>query len=934
LLKPPGPSLLYAYTHIYMKTIHFSHSIESTRFMSIRALWTIAMLLWISVAAYPSFGQSVTEKPHTISYQGTLMKSGTPVTSGAYKITVTLYNDETGTQSVWADEYNTEVKDGLFNILLGSAKSLPTGIDLDQLYLGVKINGTSELRPLTQIASATTSITVADNSITKDKLATDYIAGISINGKKVTGKGSILNIKDGVGMNLQYDEKTNSLLVNSMGELGNTAPQAIPNWTRVGDPYNAAAGDFVGTAGVGSGDLELRAQNVKVVHYSAGGGVPNINGGAPGNAIGGGVTGSTIAGGGGFLANIILSNSGFVGGGVGNKIDLNSDLSTISGGDQNHIWENSDHATIGGGGWMNEIGSAAGSVASMSFIGGGAYNHIYPKFSVIGGGYFNQIIGNGDDGRLATISGGNSNTIMLGLNSAIGGGAGNQEFSGGYSTIAGGNNNQIMNGSLFGTIGGGDVNMIGPQAPHSFIGGGQTNHDLSAYGTIGGGEINAIDPDAEHSFIGGGKGNHIGGSDAFGTIAGGEGNIIFPGTPQSGDPGIHNTISGGGTNTIDQGTFNDGTHWGVHSSTVSGGSSNNVYNNFSTVAGGTNNNVHGGTSAIGGGSFNTINGPTITNLTIPFSDFSNITGGIINTTDGFNNTILGGNNNLTALASQIACGYFNDASHNGNPAFPTTFAEAILAANSPAPPNAMTLNALSDCYNAPLFMVGNGSGTFFNRTAPHNAFEVSYNGHSVVADINGTGQPHDQAINPNTPDGRAAIEGATYDDNIVYAWGSIASDGTVNSDFGLLSSKLFACACIISANKYLIVLNQVLPDNTNTQRVFTDGSVTATLQTMIQDPEQMINSASSTIRDCRTITCSQLFAHVVGGVTHTAFLVFISSPGITDDFPPQEKCGSSGSGFSFKVCGRKHISTGPSDPRPTDPANEPNTTPSACAVQP
>ncbi|HET9135658.1 MAG TPA: hypothetical protein VFO76_03395, partial [Candidatus Kapabacteria bacterium] len=76
-----------------MKTIHSSHLIGNTRFQGIRALWTIAMILWITVAANPTFGQTVTEKPHTISYQGTLMKSGAPVTSGSYKITVTLYSD-------------------------------------------------------------------------------------------------------------------------------------------------------------------------------------------------------------------------------------------------------------------------------------------------------------------------------------------------------------------------------------------------------------------------------------------------------------------------------------------------------------------------------------------------------------------------------------------------------------------------------------------------------------------------------------------------------------------------------------------------------------------------------------------------------------------------------------------------------------------------
>jgi hypothetical protein len=72
--------------------------------------------------------------------------------------------------------------------------------------------------------------------------------------------------------------------------------------------------------------------------------------------------------------------------------------------------------------------------------------------------------------------------------------------------------------------------------------------------------------------------------------------------------------------------------------------------------------------------------------------------------------------------------------------------------------------------NEPIFIIGNGNGTFPVRS---NAFEVSYNGHSTVYHMNGPG-----TVAP-------AIVGSTYTDNIIYAWGDVASNGAPNCDFGV-----------------------------------------------------------------------------------------------------------------------------------------------------
>ena len=116
-------------------------------------------------------------------------------------MTVTLYRDVTGNSSLWAGTYSVHTSNGLFNIMLGSGNyPLPPSSILDgPLFLGVKIGDAAEL-PLTQLSSSPNALNVADSSITSKKISADYVGSISINGTKVTGNGSNVNLMAGNGL--------------------------------------------------------------------------------------------------------------------------------------------------------------------------------------------------------------------------------------------------------------------------------------------------------------------------------------------------------------------------------------------------------------------------------------------------------------------------------------------------------------------------------------------------------------------------------------------------------------------------------------------------------------------------------------------------------------------------------------------------------------
>lgn len=397
------------------------------------------------------------------------------------------------------------------------------------------------------------------------------------------------------------------------------------------------------------------------------------------------------------------------------------------------------------------------------------------------------------------IGGAASNSITNSTASIIGGGGSNTIDEGIYNVIGGGEGNSLTNliYNDYNTIGGGEANST-EDGEHNAIGGGYGNSiEKGRMNVIGGGENNAMFPPSpgeriNWATIGGGEGNVISGG-VWGTIGGGFGNTVTGG---------YGAIGGGQGNQV-----------GQMSSTIAGGQDNIINDCFDLcfIGGGLSNLISGGRSAIGGGEDNTIPvsathafiGSGRNNLAgayysaIAGGDGNNIStsamhasigGGEANTAGGSHTTIPGGDNLLTnASYAQSAMGFFN--------------APRGMVANRPVP------GGLTD---DPLFMIGNGDYNVGNPVRS-NAFEVSYNGHSVVYDANGN----------TNGGGRIPIEGGTYTDNITYAWGDIAAGGAINSDFGVVN------VANAPVGTYTITIN--VQDPLGNPVTLNNGSVTATV---------------------------------------------------------------------------------------------------------
>jgi len=174
-----------------------------------------AVLVLCAATTLANAQQSVTQDiPRILSYQGLLQTSDGKLVTAEEHITVRLYADPDGKQLIWEDSFTTMVQSGVFNLLLGSKKPLPSSQQMSaSLWLSVKIGDADEMRPFTALAASPYALTVADQSITAQKMGTDYLGSVSLNGSRITTRGGDLNLLAGDGMQLSFDASNNALTV-------------------------------------------------------------------------------------------------------------------------------------------------------------------------------------------------------------------------------------------------------------------------------------------------------------------------------------------------------------------------------------------------------------------------------------------------------------------------------------------------------------------------------------------------------------------------------------------------------------------------------------------------------------------------------------------------------------------------------------------------
>lgn len=148
-----------------------------------KILIVTALLTFISSSA-------LAQIPRAISYQGILAdKKGVAVADGDHTLVLTLYNSRTGAIFVYSKTAVVTTKNGLFSTLLDS---IPATVAFDkQYFLGITVDGGSELNPRSPLASAPYALNVPASSGGGITSVANSDASISI----TSGNGPAVQIK-------------------------------------------------------------------------------------------------------------------------------------------------------------------------------------------------------------------------------------------------------------------------------------------------------------------------------------------------------------------------------------------------------------------------------------------------------------------------------------------------------------------------------------------------------------------------------------------------------------------------------------------------------------------------------------------------------------------------------------------------------------------
>jgi hypothetical protein len=209
------------------------------------------IILLVGVAMFLFTFLSFADVPHMINYQGKLTTASGGCLNDTLQMTFTIYTDDLGTTEEWTETQTAVVvKEGIFNVLLGSMTPLPDSVfDGSVKYLGIQVESDPEMAPLKPMVTAA----YAFHCATADSALNSPAAGIvSVDG--VSNPGGNVDFLQQNAITITPNDPANTI---TFGETHSA---------RMDNPHNVTAaqtGALISSDGVSNpgGNVDFLQQN-------------------------------------------------------------------------------------------------------------------------------------------------------------------------------------------------------------------------------------------------------------------------------------------------------------------------------------------------------------------------------------------------------------------------------------------------------------------------------------------------------------------------------------------------------------------------------------------------------------------------------------------------------------------------------------------------
>ncbi|HET6510686.1 MAG TPA: hypothetical protein VFH43_00730 [Candidatus Kapabacteria bacterium] len=226
--------------------------------MTSRRMWMLGLALGTTITIGASTS-AFAQVPRNFSYQGQLLDNNQAAT-GNFTLTVNYYSAGSPTPIYTETFSNVPVRDGIFNVQLGSGGGFPESMDFtEQYFLGLQVDGGAELQPRTAILAVPYALNANTvNGFSAEALPTaGHLLVLDPNGRvPASTLPTEPSFVAGNNVTISRDQNTNTYTVSSTGTGGITA-------IRAGE-------GLIGGGTTGEGTLSLAPNSITAEDIAAG----------------------------------------------------------------------------------------------------------------------------------------------------------------------------------------------------------------------------------------------------------------------------------------------------------------------------------------------------------------------------------------------------------------------------------------------------------------------------------------------------------------------------------------------------------------------------------------------------------------------------------------------------------------------------------------